>query len=144
MPRRWPRAASGAVEAAALEGGGQDSGLRVQKVQRQCLGGGESTGKGRCGKPIRARTVQAFLRTMEDKGLVKHRTEGRAFIYRPALPKHRAGHKLLSSLLEQVFDGAVDQLVESALSLKRPSKGELERLRSLVKEVERKGKRRRS
>ncbi len=90
--------------------------------------------------PIVQNTVQAFLRTMEDKGLVKHRTEGRAFIYRSALPKDRTGHKLLSGLLEQVFDGAVDQLVESALSLKRPSKGELERLRSLVKEVERKGK----
>ncbi len=87
--------------------------------------------------PIVQNTVQAFLRTMEQKGLVSHRTEGRAFIYRPVLPKDKAGRRLLSGLLDQVFDGAVDQLVQSALSLRRPSKSELERLRALVQEVER-------
>jgi predicted transcriptional regulator len=35
--------------------------------------------------PIVQNTVQAFLRTMEDKGLVNHRLEGRTFIYRPIL-----------------------------------------------------------
>lgn len=87
--------------------------------------------------PIVQNTVQAFLRTMEQKGLVSHRTEGRAFIYRPVLPKDKAGRRLLSGLLDQVFDGAVDQLVQSALSLRRPSSSELERLRALVREVER-------
>ncbi len=87
--------------------------------------------------PIVQNTVQAFLRTMEQKGLVSHRTEGRAFIYRPVLPKDKAGRRLLSGFLDQVFDGAVDQLVQSALSLRRPSKSELDRLRALVREVER-------
>ena len=87
--------------------------------------------------PIVQNTVQAFLRTMEQKGLVTHRSEGRAFIYRPVLPKDKAGRRLLSGLLDQVFDGAVDQLVQSALSLRRPSKSELDRLRALVREVER-------
>ncbi len=87
--------------------------------------------------PIVQNTVQAFLRTMEQKGLVSHRSEGRAFIYRPVLPKDKAGRRLLSGLLDQVFDGAVDQLVQSALSLRRPSKSELDRLRALVREAER-------
>ena len=82
-------------------------------------------------------TVQAFLRTMEQKGLVSHRSEGRAFIYRPVLPKDKAGRRLLSGLLDQVFDGAVDELVQSALSLRRPSTSEVERLRAMVREVER-------
>ena len=89
--------------------------------------------------PIVQNTVQAFLRTMEHKGLVSHRTEGRAFIYRPVLPRDKAGRRLLSGLLDQVFDGAVDQLVQSALSLRRPSKSELDRLKALVHEVERRG-----
>ena len=33
--------------------------------------------------PIVQNTVQAFLRTMEQKGLVRHRVEGRAFVYQP-------------------------------------------------------------
>ena len=86
--------------------------------------------------PIVQNTVQAFLRTMEHKGLVSHRTQGRAFLYRPVLPKDKTGRKLLAGLLDQVFDGAMDQLVQSALSLRRPTSSELERLRALVRGVE--------
>ncbi len=33
-------------------------------------------------------TVQAFLRTMTDKGLVEHRTVGRSFVYRATVERH--------------------------------------------------------
>jgi predicted transcriptional regulator len=86
--------------------------------------------------PIVQNTVQAFLRTMEQKGLVSHSSQGRAFIYRPVLPKDKTGRKLLAGLLDQVFDGAMDQMVQSALSLRRPTSRELERLRALVEDAE--------
>ena len=35
--------------------------------------------------PIVQNTVQAFLRTMEEKGQVRHRVEGRTFIYQPVI-----------------------------------------------------------
>ncbi len=90
--------------------------------------------------PIVQNTVQAFLRTMEEKGLVTHRKDGRSFVYRPVAPKEATSQQLLSGLLDRVFDGAMDQLVESALSLRKPSKDELERLRALVDEAARAGK----
>jgi predicted transcriptional regulator len=86
--------------------------------------------------PIVQNTVQAFLRTMEAKGLVTHRTEGRTFVYRAARPREQTSRRLLSGLLEKVYDGAIDQLVASALSLRAPSADELERLRELVDEAE--------
>ena len=86
--------------------------------------------------PIVQNTVQAFLRTMEDKGLVTHRTSGRTFVYRPAVPRRTTGKKLLGGLLDRVFDGAVDQLVASALELRKPSPEELERLRALIAAAE--------
>lgn len=86
--------------------------------------------------PIVQNTVQAFLRTMEAKGLVAHRTEGRTFIYRSLVPKDGTSRHLLGRLLDRVFDGAVDELVESALSLRQPTAGELERLRRLVDEAD--------
>ena len=82
--------------------------------------------------PIVQNTVQAFLRTMESKGLVAHRTEGRTFIYRSLVPREGTSQHLLGRLLERVFDGAMDELVESALALRRPTADELERLRALV------------
>lgn len=92
--------------------------------------------------PIVQNTVQAFLRTMEDKGLVAHRLEGRAFIYRALLAREQTSKKLLRNVLDRVFDGAVDELVESALSLKKPSNEELDRLQQLIDRArQRRGKR---
>jgi BlaI family penicillinase repressor len=86
----------------------------------------------RANAPIVQNTVQAFLRTMEEKGLVRHRTEGRTFIYQPTSPRTETSRRLVSSLLQRVFDGAVDQLVQSALSLRQPTPAELNRLEQLL------------
>ena len=93
--------------------------------------------------PIVQNTVQAFLRIMEDKGLVSHTTRGRSFVYRAELPRDATNENLLSGLLEGVFDGALDALVASAFALKPPSKGELERLKQLLAEHEQKPRRKR-
>ena len=85
--------------------------------------------------PIVQNTVQAFLRTMEDKGLVRHRLEGRTFIYQPVLRPQDTKQKLVSRVLHRVFDGAIDQLVQSALSLRRPTDDELARLEALIREA---------
>ena len=46
-------------------------------------------------------TVQTLLRIMEDKGLIRHRAEGRTFIYEPIYSRDR----VTSRLLHRVFDG---------------------------------------
>jgi len=85
--------------------------------------------------PIVQNTVQAFLRTMEDKGLVRHRLEGRTFIYQPTFQRQQTTQRLAEQLLTRAFDGAMDQLVQSVLSLRQPTKGELQRLEELVAEA---------
>lgn len=85
--------------------------------------------------PIAQNTVQAFLRTMEEKGLVTHRLEGRTFIYRPVPQHEETQRSLLSGLLQRVFDGAVDQLVQSALSLRPPTAEELAKLEQLIRDA---------
>lgn len=82
--------------------------------------------------PIVQNTVQAFLRTMEQKGFVEHRTEGRAFHYRAVLPRKETEHRLLGGLMDRLFDGAMDQLVARTLSLRKPTRAELDRLRDLI------------
>jgi BlaI family transcriptional regulator, penicillinase repressor len=82
--------------------------------------------------PVVQNTVQSFLRTMEEKGLVRHRVEGRTFIYRPTVPRDETAQGLVLRLLQRVFDGAVDQLVQSALSLRQASPEQLARLEALV------------
>jgi len=73
-------------------------------------------------------TIQTMLRIMEDKRLVKHRVEGRTFIYSP----RHTREKVASRFLHKVFDGALDQLVLSMLQVKDTSPKELKELERLI------------
>jgi predicted transcriptional regulator len=85
--------------------------------------------------PIVQNTVQAFLRTMEEKRLVRHRLSGRTFIYSAVPRQSQTQQRLVSRLLHRVFDGAVDQLVQSAFALRPPTAEELARLEELIVEA---------
>jgi BlaI family penicillinase repressor len=78
-------------------------------------------------------TVQTLLRIMEKKDLVKHRAEGRTFIYYPKYSRERA----TSRFLNKVFDGALDQLVLSVLRAKDASSDELKELERLIAKTRR-------
>ena len=84
------------------------------------------------GVPIVQNTVQAFLRTMEDKGLVTHTTRGRAFVYRPTKPRETTGRRLVGGLLNTIYGGAIDQLVDGLFSYRKPSAEELDRLDAMI------------
>lgn len=73
---------------------------------------------------IAQNTVQTFLRMMEEKGLVSHKLQGRAFVYRPLYSRG----KVLSRFLSRIFDGAVDQLVLNAVEVAGLSIKEIEDL----------------
>ena len=90
--------------------------------------------------PIVQNTVQAFLRTMEDKGLVRHEVEGRTFVYEPVPRKDETERRLVSGVLQRVFDGAIDQLVQRAFSVRRPTAEELAKLEELIREHRGKGR----
>jgi BlaI family penicillinase repressor len=76
-------------------------------------------------------TVQTLMRIMEEKGLVKHRTEGRTFVYSPRFSRDQSA----SRFLERVFDGAADELVLSLLRSERVSHDELERMQAMIAEA---------
>jgi BlaI family transcriptional regulator, penicillinase repressor len=78
-------------------------------------------------------TVQAFLRTMTEKGLTTFRRQDRTFIYRPLVGASQTRRGLISGVLRRAFDGALDQLVENAVALRAPTPSELE---GLIEELE--------
>ncbi len=82
-------------------------------------------------------TVQTLLRIMDEKGLVFHEKLSRNFIYRPRYSRERA----TSRFLQQVFDGALDQVVVSMLSTADPSAAELRQLEKIIAQSRRRKQR---
>ena len=78
-------------------------------------------------------TIQTLLRIMDDKGLVSHKQQGRTFIYTPRYSRERA----TSRFLEQVFDGAIDQVVLSMISTAKPNPEELKQIERIVGDARR-------
>ena len=73
-------------------------------------------------------TIQTLLRIMEDKGLIRHRAQGRTFIYEPIYNRDR----VTARILHRVFDGALDQAVLSLLQAKDASRTELRDLERMI------------
>ena len=78
-------------------------------------------------------TIQTLVRIMDEKGLVSHKKQGRGFVYTPRYSRERA----TSRFLNQVFDGAIDQVVVSMLSTSNPSPDELKQLAKIISDARR-------
>lgn len=82
-------------------------------------------------------TIQTQLRIMDEKGLVAHRRDGRAFVYRALCSREQ----LSSRFLHKLYDGAVNELVLNMLSSEKLSNKELLELESLIAEARQKKRR---
>ena len=91
--------------------------------------------------PSRA-AVRTFLRILEAKGLLKHRVEGREYIYYPAVPRGPAGKSALRRVLLTFFQGSLEKAVAAHVADPRAklSDSELKRLERLISEARKKGR----
>ncbi len=80
-------------------------------------------------------TVLSLLQVMEQKGLVDHRRDGKAYVYLPKVERQSTFRQLAGGFLEKVFDGAVDEYLVHALESKRLSEEELQRLEAMLAEA---------
>ena len=56
-------------------------------------------------KKLAYTTVLTALQKLEKTGWLKHRTEGKSYIYYPTRTREEAGAKSLSKFIKHVFDG---------------------------------------
>ncbi|MBD3402570.1 BlaI/MecI/CopY family transcriptional regulator [candidate division GN15 bacterium] len=80
--------------------------------------------------------VRALLAVLVDKGAVKHRRHGRAYLYRPAISPERARESALKHVVQTFFDGSVSEVIASLVTLsdRRLSADEIARLQALIDE----------
>ena len=79
-------------------------------------------------------TVLSLIRTMEEKKLVRHETEGRAHRYFPLIQERSVRRSALKQLVETVFQGAPELLLTQLVSDRRLSEADLRRIRQLIDE----------
>lgn len=86
--------------------------------------------------------VRALLRLLEEKGHIKHRQEGRKYVYSPKVNPGRARRSALRHLVRTFFSGSVEQCVAAIINMEGRSFSdeELDRLAGLIEEARSKDK----
>lgn len=81
-------------------------------------------------------TVMTTLGVLERKGYVRHRVEGRTFIYRAVVGEDAVRGSALDSVLKRFFNGSAEQLVVKLLDGKFVSEADRKRIQQILDEAE--------
>jgi BlaI family transcriptional regulator, penicillinase repressor len=79
-------------------------------------------------------TIATMLRKMEARGLVTHRTDGRAFVYRAAVDADSVTSNMSEHLLDKLFEGSLADLVSHLLKTRDVSRDELAKIEKVIAE----------
>ncbi len=79
-------------------------------------------------------TVLSAVQKLEKKGWLKHRTEGRAYVYCASREREEVGASTLRELLQTAFSGDPRLLLSCLLEDERLSDTDLKELRKLVED----------
>jgi BlaI family transcriptional regulator, penicillinase repressor len=90
-------------------------------------------------KPVAYTTVLTMFKILDKKGLVSHRTEGRAFIYSAAISRTEARTQALENLLKQFFNGSPNVLAQHLVNEHDMDVDELKALQEKVDTAAKKG-----
>lgn len=82
--------------------------------------------------------VRTMMRLLEEKGLLRHRSEGRKYIYSPKKSATTAGRSAMRRVLDVFFDGSLEDAVAAHLNdpRMRLDSNDLSRLRSIIEDAE--------
>ena len=77
-------------------------------------------------------TVLTMMRTLEGKGVLDHRMDGRTFVYSARISREDVQESMLRSVRDVLFGGSVASLVNAMLHQSAMSPEELQELRRLL------------
>jgi len=86
-------------------------------------------------KRIAYTTVMTVMNILEEKGHLRKRKEGRAFLYVPAHPQEEVISTMVENFVSKVFDGAARPLVLSLLQDRSLSKRDREEIARILEET---------
>ncbi len=89
-------------------------------------------------RPIGYTSVLKLMQIMTAKGTVRRNEEQRAHVYEAVQPEEKTKRDFALDMLQRVFDGSASELMMHALAGRKASKEEIDEMRRLLNEHERK------
>jgi len=85
--------------------------------------------------------VRAMLRVLEEKGHVKHRSEGLRYVYVPVVAREKAKRSAVKHLVDTFFREAPGEVVAALLdvSASRLSEPDLDRMAAMIEKARKEG-----
>lgn len=90
-------------------------------------------------RDVARNTIQTVLLRLEEKGWLKHRVDGRRFMYSATHPRVAARTQMIRRLVDTVFDGSTDGLVMALLQERGITDESAKRIRQMIEEAGNKG-----
>jgi BlaI family penicillinase repressor len=81
--------------------------------------------------------VRALLRILEEKGHLKHREDGKRYVFLPTEPVEKASRSALRQVVQTFFEGSLASAVAALVDAKdaNVSDEELKRLEAIIKQA---------
>ena len=84
------------------------------------------------GEHLAYNSVLTTIRILEQKGYVRHRVEGRAYIYKACVEEHEAGRSEVRNMMRRFFGNSRERLLLSLLEDEEITPTELKRLKEAI------------
>ncbi len=123
----------------------QDLSRRERQILDIVYARGEATAvqvvDGMADPPSRT-AVRTLLGILEEKGHLKHRKQGKTYVYRPRRARTQAGQSALRRVLQTFFSGSLEQAVAAHLADEQSnlSPDELQRMVNLIRQARKEGR----
>jgi len=73
-------------------------------------------------------TVSTMVKILEEKGFLRHDVDRRTYVYKPLVAKEEVSQGMLQDLLERLFDGSTEMLLNTLVKVQDLNENDLEAL----------------
>ena len=91
-------------------------------------------------RSLKETTIRTLLRRLEQKGYLRHKEDGRAYIYQAVEPARNLAARAVRQIIDRFCQGSVEELVSGMVESKVLSKRELDNLEAFVRNRKQGGK----
>jgi len=81
-------------------------------------------------------TVQTMIVRLEEKGWLKHRVQGRTFVYSARRPRNVSLGAKVAQMVDRLFSSSPEEMVTALIEYRGLTQDEAERIRGMIDEVE--------